>query len=87
MDEPTTPPPSGARSRRVTAPAAAGSLIRFSTDPSDYLPAVYSRWQGIEFMNYSPLVYAYGQTNIAVTGAGVLDGRADSTHWWIRSAR
>ena len=61
---------------------AAGSRILFSTNPSDYLPAVGSRWQGIEFMNYSPLVYAYDQTNIAVTGSGVLDGQADSTHWW-----
>lgn len=61
---------------------AAGSRIMFSTNPSDYLPAVYSRWQGIEFMNYSPLVYAHGQTNIGITGCGVLDGQADSSHWW-----
>ncbi|SFW86929.1 Pectate lyase superfamily protein [Amycolatopsis australiensis] len=61
---------------------AAGSMLRFSTDPNDYLPVVYSRWQGIEFMNYSPLVYAHGQTDIAVTGSGVLDGQADATHWW-----
>src|SRR5438093_90174 len=25
---------------------------------------------------------AYGQRDIAVTGQGVLDGRADATHWW-----
>ncbi|MBB2938497.1 polygalacturonase [Amycolatopsis bartoniae] len=59
-----------------------GSRILFSTDPAAYLPVVYTRWQGIEFMNYSPLVYAFGQRNIAITGAGELDGQADATHWW-----
>lgn len=61
---------------------ADGSRILFSTDPGAYLPLVYTRWQGIEFMNYSPLIYAYGQRNIAITGTGELDGQADGTHWW-----
>jgi polygalacturonase len=59
-----------------------GSTIRFDTDPAAYLPPVFSRWQGIELMNYSPPIYAYGQHDIAVTGEGVLDGQADATHWW-----
>ncbi len=33
-------------------------------------------------MNYSPFVYADGQTNIALTGEGTLDGQADGAHWW-----
>ncbi len=33
-------------------------------------------------MNYSPFIYAYGEENIAVTGAGVLDGQCDREHWW-----
>jgi polygalacturonase len=33
-------------------------------------------------MGYSPLIYAYGQTDVAVTGEGTLDGQADETHWW-----
>ena len=36
-----------------------GAVIKFSTDPNAYLPAVYTRWEGIECMNYSPLIYAY----------------------------
>jgi unsaturated rhamnogalacturonyl hydrolase len=36
----------------------------------------------MECWNYSPLIYAYGQENIAVTGGGTLDGQADATHWW-----
>ncbi len=58
-----------------------GATIRFSTDPADY-PIVWTRWEGIELMNYSPLVYARGQQNIAITGKGILDGQADAQHWW-----
>jgi len=43
---------------------------------------VLTRWEGVELMGYSPLVYAYGQTNVAVTGKGTLDGQADADHWW-----
>jgi polygalacturonase len=60
----------------------AGATILFSQDPADYLPIVFTRWQGIELMNYSPPVYAYGQHNIAVTGSGTLNGQADANHWW-----
>jgi polygalacturonase len=59
-----------------------GSTIAFSQDPNAYLPVVFTRWQGIELMNYSPPIYAYGQRNIAITGQGVLNGQADATHWW-----
>ena len=33
-------------------------------------------------MNYSPFIYAFRKTNIAVTGPGTLDGQADHEHWW-----
>jgi polygalacturonase len=33
-------------------------------------------------MNHSPLVYAFGQENIAITGSGTLDGQAGPDHWW-----
>lgn len=56
--------------------------ILFSTDPADYLPVVHTRFEGIEIMNYSPLIYAFGQENIAITGKGTLNGQADSVHWW-----
>lgn len=36
-------------------------------------------------MNYSPLIYAKGKTNVAITGKGTLNGQADSTNWWIWS--
>jgi len=60
----------------------AGATVLFSQDPNDYLPVVFTRWQGIELLNYSPFIYSYGQRNIAVTGAGTLNGQADADHWW-----
>jgi polygalacturonase len=59
-----------------------GSVILFSQDPNAYLPVVFTRWQGVELMNYSPPVYSYGQHNIAITGQGTLNGQADANHWW-----
>ena len=58
------------------------ATILFSQDPADYLPVVFTRWQGVELMNYSPFIYCYGQQNVAVTGAGTLNGNADASHWW-----
>ena len=60
-----------------------GARLLFSTALEDYLPAVYSRWEGVECYNLSPLVYAYGQRNIALTGKGILDGQASDDNWWI----
>ena len=48
------------------------AVLDFSDELSDYLPAVMSSWEGLECMNYSPLVYAYCCTNVAVTGKGSL---------------
>lgn len=60
--------------------------IIFSTAPQDYLPLVFTRWEGMELMNYSALIYAYGQENIAITGNGVLDGGANANTWWSWNA-
>ena len=38
-------------------------------------------------MNYSPLIYAFGQENIAVTGAGTLDGSGAQAWWGLRAQR
>jgi len=58
------------------------AVIKFSTDPNMYLPAVYTRWEGVECMNYSPLIYACEQENIAITGKGTLDGQGSDENWW-----
>jgi polygalacturonase len=59
-----------------------GAIIKFSRRPEDYMPLVFSRWEGVELMNYSPFVYAFEQQNIAITGEGTLDGQAGCQHWW-----
>ncbi len=56
--------------------------IRFSQNLDHYLPVVFTRFEGVECWNYSPLIYAFQQQNIAITGAGIVDGQADSAHWW-----
>ena len=61
---------------------AQGGKILFSTDTNAFLPVVFSRYQGIELMNYSPFIYAYGQTNIAITGPGTIDGQAQNSVWY-----
>lgn len=58
-----------------------GATIRFSTDPRHY-PLVHTRWEGSELLNYCPLIYAYRERNVAITGSGTLDGQADEEHWW-----
>ena len=58
-----------------------GATLKFSTEPADY-PTVFTRWEGVELMNYSPFIYAYEQENLAVTGEGTLDGQASEENWW-----
>jgi hypothetical protein len=53
----------------VNLHAAKGATVRFSTRFEDYLPVVLTRWEGIEVLNYSPLIYANGADNIALTGS------------------
>lgn len=56
------------------------ALVRFSMRFADYLPVVFTRWEGIECYNYSPLIYARDCENIAVTGEGTFDGQGEA--WW-----
>lgn len=57
-----------------------GAVITFSDNPQDYLPVVFTRWEGMECYNYSPLIYANGCENISVTGKGTLVGNGQA--WW-----
>jgi polygalacturonase len=58
------------------------AVVKFSTDPNLYLPVVFTRWEGVECMNYSALIYAYKEKNIAITGEGTLDGQGSNDNWW-----
>lgn len=66
---------------RVNLNLHSAATIRFASDPRAY-PLVFTRWEGTELMNFSPFVYAFEQENIAISGAGTLDGGSDCQHWW-----
>lgn len=91
----------------VNVHLSAGAHVYFSNNPADY--AKYgsfpcgkngnlsiTRWEGNDCLNFSSMVYAYGQDNIALTGddwSSILDGQAgvafaDSTDcWWSWKGR
>jgi hypothetical protein len=58
---------------------AHGATLQFSGDARRY-PTVLTRYEGIECMNRSPMIYARGAHDIALTGSGTLD--ADLTASW-----
>jgi polygalacturonase len=60
---------------------AAGATLLFSGDARQY-PIVRTRYEGIECMNHSPMVYAFGEESVALTGRGTLD--ASATAEWNR---
>jgi polygalacturonase len=62
-----------------------GATLLFSPDPAHY-PLVFTRWEGVEVMNHSPLIYAFKQTNIAISGKGIIDGQGSIDNWWSWSS-
>lgn len=54
-----------------------GAHLKFSPEPSLYLPNVLCRWEGVNLHNYSPMIYARDAADLAVTGRGVIDGGAE----------
>ena len=58
------------------------ATILFSQDTNKYLPVVFTRFEGVELMNFSPFIYAYAQESIAITGSGTIDGNAGNEAWW-----
>lgn len=53
---------------------AQGAIVEFSGKIEDYLPAVFTRHEGIELLGAGAFIYANGQDNIAVTGKGTIIG-------------
>ncbi len=58
-----------------------GAVVQFVFDTSLY-PIVPTRWEGLDCWNLSPLVYAYKEKDIALTGEGTLDGGGSNETWW-----
>lgn len=51
-----------------------GAEIEFGGRAEDYLPAVFTRHEGIEIMGPAAFIYANGENNIAITGKGIIYG-------------
>jgi len=60
----------------------AGAVLEFTDDPADY-PEVHTTWEGIECYNHSPLLFAYGVTNVAITGSGTIAPRMTAWRTWF----
>ncbi len=60
-----------------------GARLVFADDPKFYLPSVMSSWEGVECRTLSPLVYAFGCTNVAVTGRGTIAPKMDFWRTWF----
>ena len=58
-----------------------GATLLFAFD-RDLYPTVLTRWEGIDVYNYSPCIYAYGETDVAITGEGTIDGNGSNETWW-----
>ncbi len=63
------------------------AILKFSKNYEDYLPAVLTRWEGVDCYNLKPLIYAYDATNIAITGKGIIDGQGSKDNWWYMKGR
>ena len=59
-----------------------GATLKFDTNQNLYFPAVLTRWEGLDCYNAHPLIYACGETNIAITGKGIIDGQGSNEAWW-----
>ncbi|MBR5069434.1 MAG: glycoside hydrolase family 28 protein [Bacteroidales bacterium] len=49
-----------------------GAELVFSANPDDYLPEHMTTYEGIECYNYRPLIYAWRQTNLGISGTGTI---------------
>lgn len=58
-----------------------GAVLQFVFQPELY-PIVLTRWEGIDCWNLQPCIYAYKQTDIAITGKGTIDGGGENATWW-----
>jgi unsaturated rhamnogalacturonyl hydrolase len=58
-----------------------GATLKFAFEPELY-PLVKTSWEGIGCWNYSPCIYAYQATDVALTGKGTIDGNGNRQTWW-----
>lgn len=64
----------------ITLHIEKGAELLFSQNADDYLPPVFSRYEGMEYYGYSPFIYARDCHDIALTGEGTINGQGQT--WW-----
>ena len=57
-----------------------GATLKFAFDANLY-PLVRTSWEGLACWNYSPCIYGYKVTDIAITGKGTIDGGGNNETW------
>lgn len=64
-----------------------GALLLFSGEAKHFLPVVRTRWEGTDLLGRSPMVYANGCENIAITGQGTIDaqGGREMARWGMKA--
>lgn len=59
-----------------------GATVKFMRNKTnEYYPVTLTSYEGTDFYNFAPLIDALNQTNVAVTGGGLLDGQEDMWNW------
>ncbi len=59
---------------------AEGAVLNFLDDIELYKVPTFTRWEGLECLNYHPFIYARNEKNIAVSGTGKIVGNGRA--WW-----
>lgn len=68
----------------MTLQIDSGATIVFTQNPNEY-PLVDSRWEGVMTRGHQPCLWARDCHDIAITGAGTIDGQGAS--WWAAQVR
>ena len=58
-----------------------GATLSFVFDTNLY-PLVRTSWEGLACWNYSPCIYGYKVSDVAITGKGTIDGGGSNDTWW-----
>ena len=56
---------------------SSGAVLQFSNKPKDY-PLIRTNWEGVDAIRAQSPISAKGQRNIAITGAGIIDGAGEA---------
>ena len=57
------------------------ATLQFVFDTNLY-PLVRTSWEGLACWNYSPCIYGYKVSDVAITGKGTIDGGGSNETWW-----